>query len=73
MDYVKYWTPVAVLAAAFAGMLAGGDWVWVGIISFPVLAILDTIAGPDFSARKMNNPTLANLPKLSATRLDRRV
>ncbi len=62
MDYVKYWTPVAVLAAAFAGMLAGGDWVWVGIISFPVLAILDTIAGPDFSARKMNNPTLANLP-----------
>lgn len=35
MDYLKYWTPVAVLAASFAGLIAGGNWVWVGIASFP--------------------------------------
>lgn len=62
MDYLKYWTPVFVLALAYYGFYAGGDLVWIGIISFPVLAILDTIAGRDYSIRKMNNAALANLP-----------
>ncbi|MDB5978182.1 MAG: monooxygenase [Nevskia sp.] len=62
MDYLKYWTPVLVLAIAFAGFIVGGDFVWLGIITFPTLALLDTIAGRDFSVRKMGNATLANLP-----------
>jgi p-cymene monooxygenase len=62
MDYLKYWTPVLVLAASFAGLIAGGDWVWAGIATFPILAILDTLVGPDFSQRRMSNATLANLP-----------
>ena len=62
MDYLKYWTPVLVLALAGAGLIAGGDWVWVGIISFPVLAILDSVLPRDYSMRKMNNATLANIP-----------
>tara|TARA_R110000787_G_C13347248_1_gene438782 strand:- start:2 stop:1120 length:1119 start_codon:yes stop_codon:yes gene_type:complete len=62
MDYLKYWTPVGVLAAAFAGMIAGGNWVWVGIISFPVLAVLDSVLPRDYSQRKMSNATLANIP-----------
>lgn len=62
MDYLKYWTPVAVLAASFAGLIAGGDWVWVGIATFPILAVLDTLVGPDLSRRRMTSGPLANLP-----------
>ena len=62
MDYLKYWTPVAVLAASIAGLVAGGDWVWVGIATFPILALLDTLVGRDYSQRRMSNATLANIP-----------
>jgi hypothetical protein len=62
MDYLKYWTPVLVLATAFAGFFLGGDYVWLGIATFPGLALLDTLAGRDFSVRKMSSPALANLP-----------
>ncbi len=62
MDYLKYWTPVAVLAASVAGLIAGGNWVWVGIASFPILAVLDTLVGADYSHRRISNRTLANLP-----------
>ncbi|MGQ0620658.1 MAG: alkane 1-monooxygenase [Panacagrimonas sp.] len=62
MDYLKYWTPVAAVAAAFAGFYMGGDFVWIGFAMFPLLALLDVIAGRDFSVRKMNNATLANIP-----------
>jgi hypothetical protein len=61
-DYLKYWTAVLVLGVAFAGFSLGGNYVWLGIITFPVLAMLDTLAGNDFSVRKMNNASLANIP-----------
>ena len=44
MDYLKYWIPVLVVALAYYGFYAGGDLVWIGLLSFPVLAVLDTIA-----------------------------
>lgn len=62
MDYLKYWTPVLIVATAFAGFFLGGDWVWLGIATFPALALLDTLAGRDFGTRKMRNGTLANIP-----------
>ena len=62
MDYLKYWTPVLVVALAALGFVLGGNWVWTGIASFPILAVLDTIAGRDYSVRKMNNHVLANVP-----------
>jgi p-cymene methyl-monooxygenase len=62
MDYLKYWTPVAAVAAAFAGFYMGGDFVWTGFAMFPLLAVLDVIAGRDFSVRRMRNATLANIP-----------
>jgi p-cymene methyl-monooxygenase len=61
-DYLRYWIPVLVLAAGFAGFYVGGDWVWIAIASFPVLAILDTLVGPDFRARRISNSSLANIP-----------
>ena len=61
-DYLKYWTPVLVLGIAFAGMFMGGDYVWLGILTFPALAVLDTVLPRDYSLRKMTNASLANLP-----------
>ncbi|MGQ0622622.1 MAG: alkane 1-monooxygenase [Panacagrimonas sp.] len=62
MDYLKYWTPVLVVALSAFGLYAGGDYMWIGIATFPILAILDSIVPRDFSVRKMSNATLANIP-----------
>lgn len=62
IDYLKYWTPVLVLGTAFAGFFLGGDYVWLGIATFPILAVLDTLVPRDFSVRRMNNRTFANIP-----------
>jgi hypothetical protein len=61
-DYLKYWMPVLVLGVAFAGFFLGGDWVWLGLATFPALALLDTLAGRDYNGRKITNATLANIP-----------
>ncbi|GAC1619750.1 MAG: alkane 1-monooxygenase [Nevskia sp.] len=61
-DYLKYWVPVFVLGIAYTGFYLGGDYVWLGIITFPVLAVLDTLAGRDYSVRKMRNASIANIP-----------
>lgn len=62
MDYLKYWTPVGVVGLAFLGFFLGGDWVWLGIVTFPALAVLDSVFPRDYGVRKMNNRTLANIP-----------
>ncbi|MDB5977656.1 MAG: Alkane 1-monooxygenase [Nevskia sp.] len=62
MDYLKYWIPVLVVAMSFGGFFVGGDWVWLGIASFPVLAVLDTLTPNDYATRRMSNARLANLP-----------
>lgn len=51
MDYLKYWTPVPVLAVAYVGFLVSGDAVWASIITFPALAILDSLFSRDNSVR----------------------
>ncbi|SEP86687.1 alkane 1-monooxygenase [Solimonas aquatica] len=62
MDYLKYWTPVVVVGVAFLGFYVGGDWVWLGIGTFPVLAFLDSVFPRDFGVRKIQNARLANIP-----------
>lgn len=62
MDYMKYYLPVLIQLATLGGLLAGGDWVWVGIASFPVLAIVDSLLPRDYSTRKMSSKALALVP-----------
>jgi len=63
LDYLKYWVPVVVLGFAFSGFIIGGDAVWFGIASFPILAVLDSLFPRDYSVRKnMTSPFVANLP-----------
>lgn len=61
-DYIKYWIPVLVLGIAFFGMFFGGNLTWLGILTFPLLAILDSIFPNDYSVRNMNNRFVANIP-----------
>ncbi|WP_043110180.1 alkane 1-monooxygenase [Polycyclovorans algicola] len=61
-DYLKYWTGVAVLAVAYAGVLAGGNWVWAGFLMFPFLAIADSLMPRDYAPRTMRNEALADIP-----------
>lgn len=61
-DYLKYWTGVAVLSVAYAGVLAGGNWVWAGFLMFPILAIVDSLVPRDYAPRKMSNEALADIP-----------
>ncbi|WP_018990728.1 alkane 1-monooxygenase [Aromatoleum toluclasticum] len=62
MDYLKYFLPVLMQVATLAGLLAGGHWVWVGIATFPLLALVDSILPMDFSARRIRSRALSLIP-----------
>lgn len=62
LDYLKYWTGVAVLGIAYAGMIAGGDWVWAGFLMFPLLTVLDSFMPRDYAPRRMTREWLADIP-----------
>ncbi|VVQ15463.1 Alkane 1-monooxygenase 2 [Pseudomonas fluorescens] len=62
MDYSKYYLPVLVQLAALAGLLAGGNWVWIGVATLPALAILDALLPRDYATRKMRSKALALIP-----------
>ena len=61
-DYMKYWIPVLILSTAYAGFFLGGDFVWLGIATFPILAILDSIIPRDYRTRNIASPLIANIP-----------
>ena len=56
MDYLKYLLPSAVLTLTGIGVLAGGVWVWMGLLLFAVMAIPDILMDFDFSVRRMSTP-----------------
>lgn len=62
MDYLRYYIPMIVQLAAYAGFAAGGNGVFVGIASLPVLGLIDSILPNDMRTRKMKPGLLADLP-----------
>lgn len=62
MDYLRYFiAPISTFCGTL-GFLLGGDWVWLGVGTFPVLLFLDVILPEDVAPRQMANRTLADLP-----------
>lgn len=62
MDHARYYIPVMVQLAAYAGFAAGGGWVWLGIASLPVMGIVDTLLPNDMAPRRMKAGLVADLP-----------
>lgn len=61
-DHVKYYLPVLVSVLGCAGLLLGGNYVWLGLLSLPVLAVVDSLLPLSFAPRKMKSKALANIP-----------
>jgi p-cymene methyl-monooxygenase len=61
-DYLKYYLPFGLQIATAVGFILGGNWVFVGIASFPALALIDSLLPNDFSKRKIDNHFVANVP-----------
>lgn len=68
-DYAKYYLPPLIQFLACVGLYLGGDYVWIGIASFPALALLDSILPPDYSTRKMKSKAWAYVPVWISTLL----
>ena len=67
MDYSRYYFPVLVQLAAYASFLIGGDWVWFGFATLPVLGLIDSVLPNDMAPRRMRAGLIADLPVWIAT------
>ncbi|OAO00778.1 monooxygenase [Sphingomonadales bacterium EhC05] len=62
MDYTRYYIPIIVQLCAYAGFAAGGNWVFVGIASLPLLGLIDSVLSNDMKPRTMRAGFMADLP-----------
>ena len=61
-DYFKYIVPIGMQAVGIAGFLAGGNWVWLAILTFPTLALVDSLLPRDFATRRMRENVFSVAP-----------
>lgn len=61
-DYLKYYLAPLTQLAAILGLVAGGDWVWVGVAWLPVLGLIDSVLPDDLADRKMTSRAWAYVP-----------
>lgn len=55
MDAIRYYLIPLVTVCGALGFYYGGNWVWLGAATFPVLMVLDIALPKDFSERKVNS------------------
>ena len=61
-DYLKFYIPAGMVGVAALGFVLGGPWTWLGIATFPLLAILDNVLPRNMKTRNMHSPFWATLP-----------
>lgn len=59
---LRYYTAPLVQLAAAVGFIAGGNWVWIGIASLPLLGLVDSLLPNDMAPRKMPKGLGTDLP-----------
>jgi len=62
VDYLRYYIAAMLPVAAMAGFFVGGDAVWIGIASLPIMALIDSLLPNDMAPRKITNKALAEVP-----------
>ena len=62
MDYVKYYAGALISALGIVGFLLGGNAVWLGFATFPLITLLDALLPRDLSARRIRSPFWAAVP-----------
>ncbi|NPT57063.1 alkane 1-monooxygenase [Paraburkholderia elongata] len=61
-DYLKYYLAPLTQALSMLGLYMGGDYVWVGLGFFPLMAAIDSMLPLDLKARKMKSRGWAFVP-----------
>lgn len=62
MDYLRYFIPVLIQLCAYAGFAMGGNGVFIGIATLPLLGLIDSVLPNDMKPRKMKAGLMADLP-----------
>jgi len=62
MDYLKYYVAVLIQLAGYGGFLLGGNYIWLGVATLPIMAVLDSILPIDLAKRRMSSRAIANIP-----------
>ena len=62
-DYLKFFfIPSGIVAAGCLGFVLGGNWVWLGIATFPLLAAVDSLLPRNMKPRRMSSGFWSTLP-----------
>jgi hypothetical protein len=67
MGSARYYLAAVVQLCAGAGFLLGGNAIWIGFLSLPLLSIIDSLLPNDLAPRRMTRGLLADLPVWLAT------
>jgi p-cymene methyl-monooxygenase len=62
MDYLRYYFSVLFPLFAGIGFLLGGDAVWFGVATLPIMGLVDSLLPDDMAPRKIGNKALAEIP-----------
>jgi p-cymene methyl-monooxygenase len=62
MDYLRYYFAVLFPLFAAVGFLMGGDAVWFGVATLPIMGVVDSLLPNDMAPRKIRNKALAEIP-----------
>lgn len=62
MDSLRYFVVPLTTATGIVGFLLGGQYVWLGVATFPLFLILDIVLPSDLRPRRGNMGRLADIP-----------
>ncbi len=62
MDYLRYYFSVLFPVLAAVGFLIGGNAVWLGVATLPIMGLIDSLLPNDMAPRRISSKALAEIP-----------